>query len=462
MAVLKLVEKDGRRIEVRKEKHGKPDPDYELPAVGWRVRVYIGQDPDTGKRKYVTKTRTRKKDADKEARRLEDLKEMGAATAISKEPLSKYLRRWLEQVKKGSLRARTWEDYSGVLRRYIEEPADDAPPIGKIRLDRLTPHAVQELYHYMQEEEGLSPRTVRSLHAVVRQGLAHAARTGAAARNVADLVELPKQDRREVKAMSPEEANRFLEAARADRYYPLWCVLLTGGLRPGEALALRWADLDLDAAKIHVQRTLTRRGAAKVCECGHDREKHKRDGYGVCEVPGCDGCETYTSAKGWKLAEPKTSRARRVVVLPTFAVEALREWKPVQARERLQLGAEYQDHGFVFATEFGRPLDGANLYARNFNRIMAAAELGEWEEEEPKPEGQPGPTKARTFRPAFRMYDLRHTAATLLLRQGVNPKVVSERLGHASVAFTMDVYAASLPDLQHEAAAGLETMLGSG
>jgi len=426
MAVLKLVEKDGARVEVRERKHGKPDPDYKLPAVGWRVRVYIGQDPDTGKRKYVTKTFTLKKDADKEARRLEGLKETGAATALSKEPLTKYLRRWLKDVKKGSLRARTWADYSGVVRRYLEEPPEGTPPVGKIRIDRLTPHAVQALYAHLQHEEGLSPRTIRSLHAVVRQGLDHAARTGAAARNVADLVELPKQDRREVKAMSPEEAGRFLEAARADRYYPLWCVLLSGGLRPGEALALRWADLDLDANKIHVQRTLTRRGV-----------------------------------EGWKLVEPKTSRARRVVVLPSFAVAALREWKAKQAAERLQLGAEYEDNGFVFATEFGKPLSGANLYARNFNRIMAAAELGEWEEAEPKEEGKPGPRKKAKFRPAFRLYDLRHTAATLLLRQGVNPKVASERLGHASVAFTMDVYAASLPDLQEEAADKLETLLGS-
>ena len=439
MAILKLVEKDGKRIEVSEadqtaSREGRPDanPDASLPAVGWRVRVYLGTDPDTGRRMYRTRTFKRKKDADKEARRLEDLKDTGSLMAPSKDPLGKYLRTWLDSVKKGSLRTRTYEDYSGVLRRYVEDPPEDAPPVGKIRLDRLTPHAVQELYRFLQEEEGLSARTVRSLHAVVRQGLAHAARTGAAPRNVADLVVLPKQQRRRVDAMTPEEANRFLEAARADRYYPLWCVLLTGGLRPGEALALKWPDLDLDASKIHVQRTLTRRG-----------QKTKEEG-----------------GKGWKLAEPKTSRARRVVVLPSFAVAALREWRVRQAEERLQLGSEYEDNGFVFATEFGKPLDGANLYARNFHRIMAAAELGEWEEPEDKPEGQPGPRKKPKFRPAYRMYDLRHTAATLLLRQGVNPKVASERLGHASVAFTMDVYAASLPDLQEEAADKLETMLG--
>lgn len=105
----------------------------------------------------------------------------------------------------------------------------------------------------------------------------------------------------------------------------------------------------------------------------------------------------------------------------------------------------------MFATEFGRPLDSSNLYDRNFRRIMSEAGLGAWV----------GEGRGRTFQPAFRMYDLRHTAATLLLRAGVHPKVVSERLGHSSVAFTLDVYSASLPDMQEEAAEKLEAMLGA-
>lgn len=109
----------------------------------------------------------------------------------------------------------------------------------------------------------------------------------------------------------------------------------------------------------------------------------------------------------------------------------------------------------MFATEFGRPLDRANLSARNFRRVTADAGLGVWEERPRKP-GKPGPSPKPKFWPSYRRYDLRHTAATLLLRDGVNPKVVSERLGHASVAFTMDTYAASLPDMQEEEAEKLE------
>lgn len=413
MAVVKLVEKDGRTVPVR----DRDDPDYNLPTAGWRLRFYMGRDPETGKKHVITETFERKKDADKRETELKKQKTGGVVRAPSKKPLGKYLDNYLDTVKKNQIRARTFEDYKGVLRRYVLDPPEGAPNIGRVRMDRLTPEHIQALYGHLQEEEGLSPRTIRSLHAVIRQGLGYANRTGAAARNVADLVELPQMERRKVEAMTGEEAARFLEAAREDRYHPLWAVLLTGGLRPGEALALKWDDVDLEAGKIHVQRSLTRRGV-----------------------------------EGWKLVEPKTNRGRRVVVLPGVTVGALREWKVKQAEERLRLGAEYEAHGFVFATPFGKPLDGPNLYNRNFRDVMERAGLGEW-----KGEGDDG-----TFEPAYRLYDLRHTCATLMLRDGTNPKVVSERLGHASVAFTMDVYAASLPDLQEDAAAKLDARFGTG
>ena len=228
--------------------------------VRWTCRVFVSRDPETGKRKFLTRTFDREKDAKAWARGIEGNKDKGILTTPSKDTLAKYLRRWLNDVMKGRIRARTWIDYSGVLERYIERPPDDCPPIGAARLDRLTPERIQSLYGWLQAERGLSPRTIRSLHAVLRQGLDYATRTGAIGRNPADLVVLPRQERREVVAMSPEEAGRFLEAARSDRYYALWCILLSGGLRPGEALALRWPDLDADTGKLHVQRTLTRRG----------------------------------------------------------------------------------------------------------------------------------------------------------------------------------------------------------
>lgn len=404
----------------------------------WRVRVYAGRDPETGKRSYITRTFDKKRDADAEARRLESQKDLGGIVTPSKEPLGRYLRRWLRDVMKGSIRDRTWSDYSGVLRRYIEDPPEGVPHLKNVRVDRLSVEAIQGLYAALQEERQLSPRTVRSLHAVIRQGLEYAARTGAVGRNVADLVVLPKMEKREVRALSQAEAGRFLEAATRDRYCALWCVLISGGLRPAEALGLKWPDLDLDTGKIHVQRSLVRHGVRKP-----------KTQEGTLAEP---------RASSWKLMPPKTSKGRRVVVLPDFAIQALRTHRVAQAEEQLLVGAEYERHGFIFATEFGRPLDESNLYHRNFRRIMAEAGLGAWEEVQV---GRKVKKTVRRFRPAYRLYDLRHTAATLLLRAGVNPKVTSERLGHSSVAFTMDVYSASLPDLQEQAAEKMEAMLGA-
>ena len=130
----------------------------------------------------------------------------------------------------------------------------------------------------------------------------------------------------------------------------------------------------------------------------------------------------------------------------------LRAWRVRQSEEPLLLGSEYENNEFVFANEFGRPLHGANLSRRNFRRILEAAELGSWE----------GEGKERRFQPGFRVYDLRHTTATLLLKAGENAKVVQERLGHASIVLTLDTYSDVLPTMQESAAEKMEAMFGVG
>lgn len=425
-------------------------PSADGKSVRWKMKVFVGRvpelDPETGepkvdaktgkpkiKRKYIIETFDRKKDAEAEARRLEGTKDKGALTAPSKEPLAKYLQTWLDDVKEGRIRTRTLYDYRGIVDRYIKDPPEGMPAIGMIRLHRLTPAAFQNLYAYMWKDLELSPRTIRYLHTILRQALGHAVLTGALARNPTDAVKPPTQERpkdaepegqeKAVRAMLEEEAGRFKEAAREDRYYALWVLLLTGGLRPGEALALGWPDVNLEEGRVHVRRSITRRGV-----------------------------------EGWKFVEPKTKKARRVVVLPSVAVQALKEWRTAQAKEKLLLGAEYEDNGLVFATEFGKALDPGNLSSRNFRRIMAAAKLGEWETVSV---GGRVKKETRRFRPAFRVYDLRHTCATLLLKGGVNAKIVQERLGHASITLTLDTYSHVLPDMQEGAADALEAMFGS-
>ncbi len=188
------------------------------------------------------------------------------------------------------------------------------------------------------------------------------------------------------------------------------------------------------------------------CECGHDREEHAEKGRGECSNPDCEDCERFQGVEGWKLTEPKTARARRVIVLPELAVQALREHRAKQAADRLRLGSEWSDHGFVFTATFGTPLDLANLY-RRFKAVLQDAKLGTL--------GDPDEDGKRTFTSGFRLYDLRHTCATLLLLAGENPKVVSERLGHASITLTLDTYSHVLPAMQEESARKLEAMFGT-
>jgi integrase len=400
-------------------------------TVRYRLKFFIGLNPETGKREFFNATYDTETEAKDKAAALRVSRAGGAPVRPSKETLTAFLKRWLSDVKEGELRARTLYDYENLLRRYIFSPPKGTPAIGRTRLNRLHPQQFQNLYAHMRRDMGLSPRTIQYLHTVLRGALSHAVLMGDLARNPTDGLKAPRQKledgegktqegetRRKIRAMDKEQAKAFQEAAKQDRYYPLWVLLLHTGLRPGEALGLKWTDVDLDQDRLQVRRALTRLGV-----------------------------------EGWRLVEPKTPRARRTVTLPPFAVRALREWKAKQAEERLGLGSEYKDHGFVFTTPFGAPLDGPNLYSRNYRRILEAAKLGTWEE---KGEG------ARVFRPGFRMYDLRHTHATLLLLAGENVKVVSERLGHASVVLTMDTYSHVLPTMQEAAADKMEALLGRG
>ena len=301
----------------------------------WRLRLYVGRDGTTGKRRFVIQTFERKKDADAAAAKLATMKHQGTLTPPSKAPLAKYLRSWLNDVMKGRVRERTWHSYDSILRRHIESPAPGAPPIGAIRMDKLTPEGIQQLYGWaMHDPDGpaLSPATIRRIHAVLRQGLQYATKNGAIGRNHADLVDLPKLTRREVVAMSADEARGFLEAAKSDHLYALCAILLTCGLRPSEGLALKWKDADLVGGKLHVHRTLVKQGI--------------------------------TAAPGWKLLEPKTAKGRRVVSLPPFVVHALKEHRKAVAAERLAAGKDYENHDFIFCSKYGRPLDVLNLNAR--------------------------------------------------------------------------------------------------
>ena len=232
--------------------------------------------------------------------------------------------------------------------------------------------------------------------------LAQAVRWGLIARNPAAAIDRPRAGRSEtvIRALSADEVAALLAAARETWLYEVILLAVATGLRRGELLALRWSDLDLESGLLSVNRAIEETGA------------------------------------GIGFKAPKTARSRRTLPLPQIAVEALRLHRCAQAERRLTLGPAYFDADLVFATPEGKP-----WFPSNFDRA--------W----------------RTFKRAhgftFRFHDLRHTHASLLLALGVHPKIVQERLGHASVTMTMDVYSHLLPGVQEAAVAKFEETLGS-
>jgi integrase len=274
-------------------------------------------------------------------------------------------------------------------------------PLGHKRLDKVQPLDIQRVYGEMQAR-GLSARMVRHTHSALHNALKQAVKWGMIARNPSDLVELPKVPHKERRVLSPDEAQNFLKAANEMPYGLLFEFALVTGMRPEEYLALQWSDIDFKRSTVQVRRALVR---------------HK---------------------KSWSFEEPKTVRSRRTVFLPSQLLNKLTAHKRMQGERRLKLGAVWQPFDLVFCSEEGTPLSIPNLTYRYFRPILEKAEL-----------------------PRIRLYDLRHSCATLLLIAEENPKVVSERLGHSTIVLTLDTYSHVLPTMQKKATAKLEQMLYS-
>jgi len=274
------------------------------------------------------------------------------------------------------------------------------PALAGIPLSKLRPLHIQQAYSLILAK-GRSARTALHCHRVLREALQHALKWQLIARNPADAVEPPRPGRQEIRTLDPDGVRRLLRAADGTPFAALVHLAVMTGLRQGELLGLRWQDVDLEAGMVHVQQTA-----------------QWLPGHGVVFRP------------------PKTHRSARPVALSPATREILRDHRRQQLEQRLSLGPAYSDHDLVFATPIGTPMDPSNL-RRAWRHIVQAAGLD-----------------------ACRFHDLRHAHATLLLHQGVHPKVVSERLGHSSVTITLDTYSHVLPGLQAQAVAPLDRLLG--
>ena len=367
----------------------------------YSVAVSMGRDPTSGKYRYLWEgVRGTRKDAERRLSELLSQVDNGTVIRPNKTTLAEYLETWLREYVWAELAPRTAEGYELVVRRHL------IPALGSITLTGLRPEHIQR---YQSEKlscgradgkGGLSPRTVRQHYMALHSALGRAVKMGLVSRNVADAVSPPRYQRHQWQSLSEFGVSSVLDAARKTPYYVLFYQALFTGMRRSELLALRWCDVDLLLGRVQVTRSLHQLGTGKVV-----------------------------------IRSPKSDRSRRMVSLLPSATLLFQEEKEKQRRERAAVGMELKDDDLVFRDLEGRPLRPDTVTHAWIKLVRRMGLRG------------------------IRLHDARHTHASLMLKQGVHPKIVQERLGHASIQLTLDTYSHVVPGLQEAAAAGFDKMI---
>lgn len=367
----------------------------------YTIVVNLGTDPETGKRRqqWVTVKGT-KRDAERRLSELLSQLDSGTFVRPRKITVGEYLQQWLADYVELHCSPKTIESYRQVIDSHL------MPELGGIKLVELEARHLQTVFA-RKRESGLSARTVRYLYSLMSQILRYAVKQGILNRNVAQNTEPPKMERRELNTIRPEQINIFLEAAGETPHYALFYLLLHTGLRRGEALALKWKNVDMGLASLGVQAYLSV----------------------TLSLSKVDG-ETY-------IREPKTSSGRRRVALPPSLTLVLQQHKLKQQELFGLLGRTLTDEDYVFCHHDGTPLDPSTV-SHAFAHVLRKAGL-----------------------PPMPLHGLRHSHATLLLQAGTHPRVVMERLGHSSIRVTLDTYSHVVGGLQESAAQRFDDFVGA-
>jgi integrase len=273
------------------------------------------------------------------------------------------------------------------------------PALGKIKLKDLSTTQVQ-VFINSEVKRGASPPMIRYIHGVLRRALNFALKWNLIVRNPALGVSRPRIIRNEMKTLSDDQVRSFLSSVRGNRYEALYWLALSTGLRQGELLGLKWSDLEWSTKHLHIRRQVQRQ-----------------------------------KGKGLVLTEPKSAAGKRLVVLSSHTIGALQTHFNLQIDEKIAAGKRWQENDLIFPSTFGTPLDHSNL-SKDFKESLKRAGL-----------------------PEIRFHDLRHTSASLMLMQGVNPKIVQERLGHSDISLTLNTYSHVMPSMQESAAEKLDELL---
>jgi integrase len=366
----------------------------------YSCRVSLGKD-DSGKYKFHWETVIgNKKDAEKHLSEMYSKLDKGTFIKPTKTTLSEYLERWLTDYVKPNLGPRTYEGYESIIRCHL------TPDLGRVPLSQLKPQHLQKYYAMklagvrQDRKDALTQTTVSHHHTCLHRALKMAVRWGLLSSNPADAVTPPRPQHTEMQTMNEDELQIFLATAKPTPYYTMFYTALFTGMRRSEFLALRWSEVDLLMCQISVTQTL----------------HHLRDGSLV-------------------FRQPKTAKGRRSISMSPSLALVLEEYKEKQILDRMMIGAKSKNTDLVFGTPEGKPLLPDSI-SNAWARIVKRAGLGH-----------------------FRLHDARHTHASLLLKQGTHPKVVQERLGHATISTTLDLYSHVAPGLQEAAAKRFDEVL---
>lgn len=361
---------------------------YRKRGNTWSYTVDIGKDL-TGKRQQRTKSGFKtKKEAQQSANELMNQLNKGINITSSGQLLNEYLYSWLETYAKRKVRETTFTNYKRAIDSRI------IPFLGNYRLNEITMQHGESFVNHLLEEN-LSPRYIEYLMVLLKGALDRAVLWELIIKNPLKHIEIPRDRRKKgLSVWSQDEVNTFLLHAKFGdyMYYALFLLTLYTGMRRGEVLGLRWQDVDLENKKVKVEQTLI-----------YDE-------------------------KGFRFGEPKTESSKRQIAIDDYVCQELKRHKKNQNEFKLLLGGGYEDYGLVFANHEGKPIYPRNL-TDHFNRAIKKASV-----------------------PRIRFHDLRHTHATLLMKMGENPKIVSERLGHSKINTTLDVYSHVTSDMQESTA----------
>lgn len=371
----------------------------ELGKDRWYIVLELGRDADGKRRRRRHTFDGKRKAAETEMVKLLRQLDTGTYLEPDRVTVGEYLQQWLSDYAKPKVAPRTYERYEEIVRLHL------TPEFGHLKLAKLRPAHISSYYARALEsgnkhtKGALSAQTVLHHHRVLKEALRQAVKWQLLYFNPADSVQPPRPEKREMKTLTREETAWLFEATEGSALHAPVVLAATTGMRCGEILGLHWRDVDLSGGVLFVTQSLQ-----------------------------------LTRSAGIVFRHPKTAKSKRPVRLLPLAVDALKAHQRSQAAERLKAGKQWRDQDLVFPGENGQP-----WHPGKFQTL--------WR---------------RVFREhgiQVRFHDLRHTHATLLLLDGIHPKVVSERLGHSTVGITLDTYSHVMPDLQQEAVDRLQSSL---